>query len=89
MKFNDYLKEQLDNADFKAKYDALEPEYIVVREIIKARMENNLTQKQLAEKLGTKQSNISRLESGNYNPSLEFLHKVAESLGKSLHIEFR
>lgn len=57
--------------------------------IISARTEQNITQKELAERLGIKQSNISRLESGNYNPSLDFLKKVAEGLGKELHIELR
>ena len=51
-----------------------------------ARIEKNITQNQLAEMIGTKQSNISRLESGEYNPSLEFLNKVAQALGKSLEI---
>ncbi|MHB8066256.1 MAG: helix-turn-helix domain-containing protein, partial [Ruminiclostridium sp.] len=48
-----------------------------------------LTQKELSERTGIKQSNLSRLESGNYNPSLEFLQKVAAGLGKELYIEFR
>lgn len=89
MNFNEYLQEQLKNPEFEKEYKALEPEYEIIRQIIKARNELNLTQKQLAEKIGMKQSNISRLESGNYNPSLEFLKKVAEGLGKELHIEFR
>jgi DNA-binding XRE family transcriptional regulator len=59
-------------------------EYQVVREIIKARYELNLTQEQLAKLVGTKQSNISRLESGEYNPTIEFLSKVAQAMGKTL-----
>jgi transcriptional regulator with XRE-family HTH domain len=51
-----------------------------------ARQEKNLTQKDLAELVGTKQSNISRLESGNYNPTLEFLNKIAKAIGKELEI---
>jgi predicted transcriptional regulator len=61
-------------------------EYKVVREIINARHELNLTQEQLAELVGTKQSNISRLESGEYNPTIEFLNKVAQAMGKTLEI---
>lgn len=48
-----------------------------------------LTQSELAEKVGTQKSNISRLESGNYNPSLDFLAKVAKSLGKNLHVQIK
>ena len=65
----------------------LEPN--VVKQIVNARIEQNITQKELADRIGIKQSNISRLESGNHNPSLEFLRKVATGLGKELHIEFR
>jgi DNA-binding XRE family transcriptional regulator len=72
-----------------AEYNALRPEYEIIRQIIQARTDQNLTQRELAEKIGLKQSNISRLESGNYNPSLDFLKKVADGLGKELHIEFR
>ena len=61
-------------------------EYQLVREIIRARHELNLTQEQLALLVGTKQSNISRLESGEYNPSIEFLSKVASAMGKTLEI---
>ena len=69
--------ELLKDPEFKAEYDALEPEYELIRQIISARTEKKMTQKQLAEKIGTKQSNIARLESGNYNPSFQFLQKVA------------
>lgn len=45
-----------------------------------------MSQEDLAKRIGTRQENISRLESGSYNPSLRFLKKVAEGLGKKLHI---
>ena len=61
-----------------------ESEYKIIEAIIMARKEKNLTQKDLAKLIGTRQSNISRLESGNYNPSLEFLNKVAQAVGKRL-----
>ena len=63
-----------------------ELEYNVIREFIKARLEKNLTQQQLADLVGTQQSNISRLESGNYNPSLEFLEKLATALDKKIEL---
>ena len=58
----------------------------MIREFIKARLEKNLTQQQLADLVGTQQSNISRLESGNYNPSLEFLDKLAKALDKKIEL---
>jgi DNA-binding XRE family transcriptional regulator len=63
-----------------------EAEYQLVREIIKARTDRNLSQEQLAELIGTKQTNISRLESGRYNPSMKMLRKVASAMGKKLEI---
>jgi predicted transcriptional regulator len=50
------------------------PNIKLIEEIITAGQEKNLTQKDLAEPVGTRQSNISRLESGNYNPTLDFLN---------------
>ena len=72
--------------DFKAEYDRLKPRYDAIEQIIKARKEQNMTQAELARKVGTQKSNISRLESGNYNPSLDFLAKVSAALGKRLNI---
>ena len=74
--------------EFKKEYDALEVEYDIISQIIKTRLEQNLTQSDLAKRVGTAQSNISRLESGNYNPTLEFLEKIANSLGKKLKVSF-
>ena len=81
-------KEFLKDPDTLREYNRLEPEYEIIKEIIKARIEKDITQAELARKVGTKQSNISRLESGEYNPSLLFLKKVASGLGKKLHITF-
>ena len=64
----------------------LSPRYEVVEQLKNARRAQNVTQEMLAERVGTKKSNISRLESGKYNPSLDFLIKVAEGLGKCVHI---
>jgi DNA-binding XRE family transcriptional regulator len=66
------------------EYKSLEPEYKIIRQMIKIRTEQGLTQKELAVKIGTRQSNISRLESGEYNPSLQFLKKIAKGLNKEL-----
>jgi predicted transcriptional regulator len=88
MKFNDFLEEQLKDPDFKKEYDRLEPEYEIIKQLIDARNELDLTQAELAKRAGTDQGHISRLERGNYNPSLKFLKKIAEGLGKELHISF-
>jgi len=63
-----------------------ELEYQLISEVIKARIEKNITQKDLAELIGTKQSNISRFENGNANPSIDFLKKVADALDKKIEI---
>ena len=89
MRLNAYINKQMENPEFKKAYDEMEPEYEIVRAIINARSEQNMTQKELAERTGIQQSHISRLESGNYNPSLKFLKKVAAGLGKQLHISFK
>lgn len=84
------LKEELlEDEEFKVEYDKLKPRYEVISQIIKARKEKNMTQEELAKKVGTQKSNISRLESGNYNPSLDLLIKVARCLGKDLLIEIK
>jgi len=76
----------LKNKEVQKEYELMEAEYKIIEEIIMTRREKNLTQKGLAELIGTKQSNISRLESGNYNPSLDFLQKIASAMGKRLEI---
>ena len=82
-------KELLKNKNFAIAVKELQPEFEMVRQIIKARIEQNLSQTELARRVGTRQSNISRLESGDYNPSLQFLKKIAGGLGKQLHISLK
>lgn len=67
----------------------LTPRYEVVQQLKDARKAQDMTQEVLAERVGTKKSNISRLESGKYNPSLDFLIKVAGSLGKQVQIKIK
>jgi len=89
MTFEESLKEQLKDPEFAREYNALAPEYEIIDQLIQARIKHKLTQKELAKRVGIKQSNISRLETGNYNPTLKFLKKLAYSLGKEIHLEFR
>ena len=67
-------------------YNELKPEFDLIRIMIKKRIEQGLTQEKLARKIGTKQSSISRFESGDYNPTISFLKKVAHALGVQLKI---
>jgi DNA-binding XRE family transcriptional regulator len=87
--FSTIKEELMKDNEFKDEYEKLKPRYELISEIIKARRELNLTQEELAVRIGTQKSNISRLESGNYNPSLDFLCKLASGLGKEIHIELR
>lgn len=68
------------------KNTELAPRYELVEQLKAARKAQDLTQEDLAARVGTKKSNISRFESGRYNPSLDFIIKVAGSLGKQIQI---
>ena len=77
--YRDFLKEQLKDPELKAEYDALEPEFAIIQAMIDARKTAGLTQKQLAERTGIAQADISRLENGNANPSLKTLQRLAKN----------
>ena len=84
-----YLDKQLQNPDFASEWERQRPEREYIKAIITARLEYNLTQKDLAEKTGIRQSNISRIENGNCSPTVATLQQIANGVGKTLHIEFR
>ena len=85
-----FLKKQLDNIKFKEEYNQLEEEFEIAKEIIKLRKDANLTQKELADRVGTSQPAIARLESGNYkNVSLKFLRKIGKALNAVPEIHFK
>lgn len=86
--FREFLSQQLENPDFAAEYESMRPEYEAVRAVIAARLENHMTQKELAEKTGIRQSNISRIESGAASPTIDTLSRIAAGMGKRLKIEF-
>ncbi len=88
-KFNDFLAEQLKDPEIKAEYDALEPEFSIMQAMIDARKSVGLTQKQLSEKTGIAQADISKLESGNANPSLRTLQRLAAGMGMKVEIRFQ
>ena len=82
--FNDYLTQQMKDPAFKEAYEQLEPEFA----IIDARKSAGITQKELSQKSGIAQGDISKLENGNANPSIKTLQRLATALGKTLKIEF-
>lgn len=87
--FRKYKNEVLArNPKLKAEYDALEAEYDIIQAMIDARKSQNLTQKELSERTGITQADISRIEKGNRNPSLNMLKKLAAGLGMTLKMEF-
>lgn len=86
--FNDFLEEQKKDKKFKEEYDALEPEFSIIQAMLDARKASGLTQKDLAEKTGIAQGDISKLENGSANPSLRTLQRLADGMGMKLKIEF-
>lgn len=87
--FNDIKKELLSDPEVKKEYDRLGPKFDLIRSIIEKRIEKNISQEELANRMGTKQSALSRFESGSYNPSLAFMQKVAQALDSKLEIRLR
>ncbi len=86
--FTRYLNKKLEDPEFKKEWDALETEYQIMHEMMKARIEAGMTQKQLSERTGINQSNLSRIESGMGNPSIATLERIASALGKKVSISF-
>ena len=87
---DDFRKKALSQPEVKAEYDALSYLYQMKRKMIALRKEAGLTQEQMAERLGTKKSNISRLESihSGISPSLSTIEQYAHALGYSLKVDF-
>ena len=82
------IKKELFKTDknLKKEYDALAPRYELISKAIDARLKKKMTQEEVAEKMGTTKSSISRFESGNYNPTIDFLTRLSYALGKHLKI---
>ena len=86
--YRDYKEKALQNPEVKEEYDALEPEYDIIQEMISARVDQNITQKELSVRTGITQADISRIENGTRNPSLSMVKRLAEGLGMQLKLEF-
>ena len=87
-KFDQFLEEQLQDEEFKREYENIPPEMNVIRALVEARNSQNLTQKELAERTGINQADISKLENGTRNPSINLLKRLAEGMDMVLKIEF-
>lgn len=85
---NEFMDEQMENPEFKKEYERIQPEMDVIRAIVDARLSQNLTQKELSERTGINQADISKLENGTRNPSLNLLKRLAEGMDMVLKIEF-
>jgi transcriptional regulator with XRE-family HTH domain len=86
--FDDMLNKQMQNEEFRKEYESIQPEIDVIRAIVEARNSLHLTQKELAERTGINQADISKIENGTRNPSLNLLKRLAEGMDMVLKIEF-
>lgn len=85
---NQYKEKQMQDLAFVKEYEAIQPEMDVIRAIVDARTSQNITQKELAERTGINQADISKLENGTRNPSVNLLKRLADGMGMVLKIEF-
>ena len=86
--FKEFLDEQLKDPELLAEWYALEPEFTIIQAMIDARKYSGITQKQLSERSGIAQGDISKIENGNANPSLNTLKRLASGMNMKLKIEF-
>lgn len=85
--FRNYLEVQMKDPEFKKEWNASETEYTLIRALVAARKEKHITQKQLAELTGIDQADISKIETGNANPKLSTLQRIADGMGMVLRFE--
>lgn len=86
--FQNFLNEQLQDDEFRKEWEDIQPEMDVIWVMVDARISQNLTQKELAERAGINQADISKLENGTRNPSLKLLNRLADGMGMTLKLEF-
>ena len=85
--FDDMLSKQLKDDEFRKEYEAIQPEMDVIRAIVDARTSQNMTQKELAERTGINQADISKLENGTRNPSVNLLKRLADGMAAEIEID--
>jgi len=87
-KYSDFKRKSLENAEVKAAYDELQPEYDIIQAMIDARKSQNMTQSDLSKITGITQADISRIENGTRNPSIRMIERLALGMGMRLKLEF-
>ena len=87
-RYSEFKKKSLENQEIREAYDALQPEYDIIQALIDARKHRNMTQRDLSEATGITQADISRIENGTRNPSLEMVKRLAAGLGMHIRLEF-
>ncbi len=88
MTLQEMKKEIFQNKEVKTEYEKVQEEYTIVKAVLDARKRAQLTQQQLADKTGIDRTDISKLENGKTNPTINLLQRIAEGLGMSLKLEF-
>ena len=86
--FQDYLAEKLKNPRFRKYYDEYSKQLEIAYQILQLRRQKRMSQAELARKIGTKQSNIARMEAGQQNFTTDTLQKIAAVFKRDLKIEF-
>lgn len=82
------LEQELKDPEFQKEWDALEPGFNIIKAMVQARKNSHLTQKELAQRTGINQADISKLETGNANPTILLLQRLAEGMDMQLKLEF-
>lgn len=85
---DDYLKEQLKDDEFRKEWEFIQPDFDVIRAVLDTRIRLNLTQKELSKLTGISQADISKIENGTRNPSLNLLKRLADGMGMRLELKF-
>ena len=88
MTLKEYKKKRMQDPAFAKAYAEMEPELNVIRANIDARLSQNMTQKELSDKTGIAQAEISKLENGTRNPSIRLLQRLADGMGMVMNITF-
>ena len=85
----EYIEEQMENdPEYRKAHKESRAEYHIMRALIAARIEEGLTQKELADRSGIRQSNISRIENGTCSPTISTLQALAKGMGRTLVVDF-